>query len=100
MDEGRGKRRVVCAAIRASDGSVLLGVRHYSPDMHRQIEARHDGAKFMYRHDPNQGFVDQRGIYMTREEAFEVAFIAGQVIDFAACGRGPDGRKLYSEGLY
>ena len=42
----RSERRVVCAAIRAADGDVLLGIRHYSPDMHRQISARHDGAKF------------------------------------------------------
>ena len=57
------ERRVVCAAIRAADGEVLLGIRHYSRDMHRQIEARKDGEKFLHRHDEDQGFVDQRGIF-------------------------------------
>lgn len=93
-------RRVVCAAIRAADGAVLLGIRHYSQDMHRQIEARHDGHKFMHRHDPDQGFVDQHGVYMTREEAFQVAWQAGQVLYPGMCGEGLEGPKLYTEGLY
>jgi len=96
----RGVRRVVCAAIRAADGDVLLGVRHYSTDMHAQIHARRDGAKFCHRLDEDQGFVDQRGEYMTREEAYRVAAAAGQIAYPDACGRGLDGPKLYSEGLY
>lgn len=93
-------RRVVCAAIRAADGSVLLGIRHYSADMHNQIEWRRDGSKFQHRHDEDQGFVDQHGIFMSREEAFKVAFDAKQITDYKACGHGLDGMKLYSEGLY
>jgi hypothetical protein len=93
-------RRVVCAAIRAADGDVLLGIRHYSRDMHRQIEARHDGEKFAHRHDPDQGFVDQFGVYMTREEAYPVAKASGQLWRPEGCGEGLDGPKLYSEGLY
>lgn len=56
-------RRVVCAAIRASDGSLLLGIRHYSRDMHEQIDRRYlsDGWKFCNRLDEDQGFVDQHG---------------------------------------
>jgi hypothetical protein len=94
------QRRIVCAAIRAADGAVLLGVRHYSRDMHDQIEARRDGAKFTHRHDPDQGFVDQHGQYLTREEAYAVAKEAGQIVRPGACGEGLDGPKLYSEGLY
>jgi len=93
-------RRVVCAAIRAADGGVLLGVRHYSPDMHAQILARHDGEKFSHRLDGDQGFVDQFCVYMTREEAYRVAEAAGQIAHPEACGRGLDGPKLYSESLY
>lgn len=94
-------RRVVCAAIRAADGSVLLGIRHYSPDMHLQIERRMDGAKFKNRLDEDQGFVDQNGVFMSREQAFKVAMAAGQKIDMKACGMGLDNEwKLYSEGLY
>lgn len=93
-------RRVVCAAIRAADGSLLLGIRHYSPDMYDQIYLRTDGNEFLRRHDPDQGFVDQYGVYMTREEAYRVAEAAGQLLYPEKCGRGLDGPKLYSEGLY
>ena len=93
-------RRVVCAAIRAADGEILLGIRHYSTDMHRQIEQRRDGAKFAHRMDSDQGFVDQFGKYLTREEAYQVAQANGQITRPHACGEGLDGPKLYSEGLY
>lgn len=93
-------RRVVCAAIRAANGSLLLGIRHYSEDMHRQIDARSDGARFKHRHDEDQGFVDQHGVYMSREEAWIVAKAADQVTNPEACRLGLDGMKLYSEGLY
>ena len=95
-------RRVVCAAIRAADGSVLLGIRHYSADMRAQISARRavDGAKFKHRHDEDQGFVDQHGVFMSREEAYAVAEAAGQIAFPDKCGKGLNGRKLYSEGLY
>lgn len=94
------ERRVVCAAIRAADGDLLLGIRHYSEDMHRQIEMRWDGGKFKGRLDDDQGFVDQGWRYMTREEAYRVAERAGQIIHPEKCGRGLYGPKLYSEGLY
>ena len=93
-------RRVVCAAIRAKDGEVLMGLRHYDWLMHRQIEMRNDGEKFKHLLDEDQGFVDQKGIFMTREEAYEVAVLAGQDVDESQCGRGLNGPKLYSEGLY
>lgn len=93
-------RRVVCAAIRAFDGELLLGIRHYSRDMHAQIEARRDGEKFKNRRDEDQGFVDQHGAFMTREEAYQVADEQGQIWDWRSCGNGLEGRKLYSEWLY
>jgi len=93
-------RRVVCAAIRSAGGDLLLGIRHYGKDMHEQIDARRDSTRFKHRYDPDQGFVDQYGVYMTREEAYEVAQAAGQIIHPEACGDGLDGPKLYSEGLY
>lgn len=94
------QRRVVCAAIRAADGELLLGVRHYSADMHTQIRKRADGSKFKHRHDEDQGFVDQHGVFMSREEAYRVARDAHQIVRAEACGSGLDGPKLYSEGLY
>lgn len=96
----RTQRRVVCAALRASDGRLLLGIRHYSRDMHEQLARRDDRNRFQHLLDENQGFVDQFGVYMTREEAYRVAEAAGQIIHPEACGQGLDGPKLYSEGLY
>ena len=94
------QRRVVCAAIRSADGHVLLGIRHYSMDMHAQIAARRDGEKFKHRNDEDQGFVDQWGNFMSREVAYQVAQRAGQIWRPQACGEGLNGPKLYSEGLY
>jgi len=90
------QRRVVCAAIRAEYGELLLGIRHYSADMCNQIIQRADGTKFLHRHEDDQGFVDQWGGYMTREEAFAVATAAGQIVRPEACQHG----LLFSEGLY
>ena len=94
-------RRVVCAAIRAADGELLLGIRHYSMDMHRQIEQRRDGHKFTHRMDEDQGFVDQFGNWLSRADAYALAKANGQLYRPASCGMGIDGvHKLYSEGLY
>lgn len=99
------ERRVVCAAIRAANGELVLGIRHYSVDMRVQLALRVDeGRPFANRLDEDQGFVDQHGVFMDRFEAFEVADRAGQIIRPEACGTGlRDGvvaAKLYSEGLY
>ena len=94
-------RRIVCAAIRASDGELLLGIRHYSKDMHRQIEQRMDGTKFKHRLDEDQGFVDQYGEWVSRSEAHEIARANGQIFRPDGVGRELDGTyKLYSEALY
>lgn len=90
------QRRVVCSAIRAEDGELLLGIRHYSTDMHKQIDAREDGAKFENGRRETQGFVDQYGVFLTRKEAYQVAKAAGQIIYPHACTN----EELYSEGLY
>jgi histidinol phosphatase-like PHP family hydrolase len=94
-DTIKPKHRVVCAAIRAADGELLIGIRHYSADMHNQMSKRSDGDKFYHRGGRNQGFVDQFGVYMDRREAFDVAMKAGQIINMNACTH-----ELYSEGIY
>ena len=90
------KTRIVCAAIRAEDGMVMTGIRHYSGDMFSQIMARNDGEKFAHRSGDDKGFVDQKGKYYTRQEAWDVAIKANQII------RKIDGQDgfLYSENLY
>ncbi len=100
MNDDAIQRRIVCAAIRAADGSLLLGIRHYSRDMHKQIHERTDGYKFIQRFDEDQGFVDQHGVFLSREDAYVVALAAGQIVRPKACRVGLTGPRLYSEGLY
>jgi hypothetical protein len=91
-------KRVVCAALRADDGTILTGIRHYSGDMHEQIKNRLDGWKFKHRHGENQGFVDTHGNYLTRSEAYNSAEANGQIRFYLANAR--ESKTLYSENLY
>ena len=95
-DEGRlerGVRRVVCAACLYGDGIMLVGPRHFDATMRDQY--RRFGLK-KTEDQCVQGFVDQWGTFMTREEAHEVAREQGQIR--YRCG-GDDG-CLFSENLY
>ena len=94
------QRRVVCAAVRDARGCLVLSIRHYDRFMDSQIWRRTDGYRFKRRLDEDQGFVDQHGTFMSREEAYQVALAAGQILYPERCGHGLDGPKLYSEGLY
>lgn len=55
-------------------------------------------GKFILRRYPSvdQGFIDQWGVFMIREEAFSVSTMTGQII--RRCGG--DRRSLFSENLY
>lgn len=85
-------RRIVCAACRWPDGHVILGIRHFSPDMH--LSAALQG------YDPkdcrDQGFVDQFGNYLNRQEAYVIAAGNGQYQPYEPYTPG----TLYSEDLY
>jgi hypothetical protein len=90
----RELQRVVCAACKKGD-VILLGARHFDGWMHRQMDAmgrdKLPGAE--------QGFIDQFGNFLTRTEAWRIAFSQGQVI--RRCGGDhADGGTLYSENLY
>lgn len=87
-------RMVVCAAIRRkNDGYVLCGPRHFDKTMREGIMDSEQGDDWLY---VDQGFIDQYGVFMTREEAYEVAKAAGQIK--YRCG-GDEG-CLFSENLY
>ena len=86
------QQRVVCAAIRNGLGEIICGPRHFDARMHEQI---HNHASTDWK-APEQGFVDQRGEWLTREEAWRVAFDAGQIFRRV----GGDGKQLFSENLY
>jgi hypothetical protein len=87
-------RRVVCAALKMGD-DIVLGARHFDKLMHRQIDYL-DPFGLDDASSAIQGFIDQLGVFMTREEAFEVASAAGQIIRRV----GGDDGKLFSENLY
>lgn len=90
--ERQNVRRVVSMAANIVSGHLITGNRHFCPIMIMSLEAlgltRKNGDE-NWVHDPHtdQGFVDQWGIYMTREEAWTVAEKAGQI------------KRVYTEGV-
>lgn len=83
-------RVVVCAALRSS-GLIICSPRHFDPISRAALKAAghsHIGCE--------QGFVDQYGVFMSREEARVVAVAANQIV--RRCGG--DEKRLYSENLY
>lgn len=91
------ERRVVCASIRAANGDILVGIRHYSQDMHYAIQRDPNGRRFENRFDEDQGFVNSWGEYLTRKEAYVVARHNNQIIRETPFTRAG---KLDSEALY
>lgn len=90
------QRRVVCAACKLADGSLVIGARHMDGIM--TATAARIGKGFMHAKDA-QGFIDQRGVFMTRQQAWKVAEEAGQILH--RCGGDTiDGGYLFSENLY
>ena len=83
--------RIVCAAL-LSDKGLIVGPRHYDAVMQKQFHAF--GCK--EESEVVQGFIDQHGNFLDREEAYVVALRNGQIIK--RCG-GDEG-KLFSENLY
>lgn len=75
---------VVCAAIKFEDDHIILGIRHFSPDM--VLSAALQG--YDIKKHTEQGFVDQYGAFLTREEAQKIISpLSGKT-------------RLYSEDLY
>ena len=108
LEQTRAERQVVVAAacrvvmVDATDplhGFVVVGVRHFDPIMRTTIKAlgldRESRASVM---QYEQGFIDNYGTYMTREEALAVAMDAGQ-IRYRSMKHIPHA-ELLSEDLY
>lgn len=90
-------RRVVCAANNYG-GYIVTGARHYCYIMRMQLMTIGEELllEFCGGYDNvQQGFIDQYGIFMDREEACVVAKQAGQILD-----RHEWGETLFSESLY
>ena len=65
------KRVIVCAANRIKSGLIVLGVRHCDELMHSQVRDLTCSE---------QGFIDNDGDFLTREEAWGVAAMADQIM--------------------
>lgn len=85
---------IVCAAIQDSNGIIVCGARHFDHIMVNTIEnlKKFDLTRI------TQGFIDQFGNFLSREEALEIATKANQVNT-----RKPKTNpitQLFSEDLY
>jgi len=90
---------VVCAAnLDPETGLVICGARHWDRRMIGQADAIsadefHAPGKPRFR---EQGFIDQYGNFLTKEQAKIIARAAGQLI----AERDNGGEELYSEEIY
>ncbi len=86
-------RHVVCAANKFEDGTIILGIRHWDGFMHNSADSL--GLRRIH-NKCDQGFVDQWGNFMSRDEALQVVRANGQHT------RLPLDKfdTLYSENLY
>ncbi|RDE25168.1 hypothetical protein DV711_06320 [Motiliproteus coralliicola] len=86
-------QRVVCAANRCEEtGKIILGARHFDPFMRAHAKLYPDSNWIK----STQGFIDQKGNFLTRAEALTIALKEAQII--RRCGG--DETRLFSENLY
>lgn len=86
--------KIVCAAVQYGD-LVIPGVRHYCPITRSLLDVFGLASLRAYGTE-TQGFVDQYGVFHDREEAFQIALEAGQIVE----GKTEHPSKLFSEDLY
>lgn len=92
----RETARVVCAANKLHDGRILVGARHWDEHMVEQAKTLEEAGVLVRAGQEIQGFIDQYGNFLTRQEALEIAKRQGQI--FRRCGG--DKHELFSENLY
>lgn len=87
MDDGRTRWETYGVQLRVAqaacnyNGLIVTGTRHFCPIMHLQINAM-GGDKVLGEWSPDghiQGFTDQYGNFLTRQEAYVIAKAAGQI---------------------
>ena len=76
---------------------LLCSARHWDQSMDDQLKVLEIIGLGISSTRFDQGFIDQHGVYMDREEAMVVAKAAGQVSEDYV---GISATKLDSEGLY
>lgn len=92
------KPRIVCAANKLPDGTLIIGVRHWDPLMRQQADALN---WWHHRSDAEQGFIDQYRNFYTREEAWLIVEEQRQILYRVGADMSRDGIGcLFSENLY
>lgn len=77
---------------------VLCGARH--GNIFEQLEQLGFGPRFGYE-ELEQGFIDHRGVFLTRAEAYDHAVMCGQIPEKIIYEREKSGSKqLISEDLW
>lgn len=89
------QRVIVCAAMRCKEPKMIVcGVRHGDLTMFDDTDIKQYVELF-----DEEGFVDNKGVFLSRTEAWKVAEAAGQ-IKRRVGGDTIDGGTLFSENLY
>lgn len=91
------QRRVVAAANRYGD-VIVVADRHHSAFMNSQLKMLKEAGLITTTHTRDQGFIDNQGNFLTREEACIVAREAGQINQVRL--KNNPFRELFSEDLY
>lgn len=100
------------------DGMIIPGVRHFSPEMRNVLRRTYGSGirvfgfwirKPYHLRVKQQGFVDARGTFLSRQEAWRRADQHGQICLHDPAGKGPliplpanqgTTEELFSENLY
>lgn len=93
-------RYVVASACRYGGLITAVGSRHFSPAMCAQLNAIREEKLIDLdnKGKAEQGFIDQHDVFMTREEAWEVAITSGQLNSKRY--KGNSFGSLHSEDLW
>ncbi len=84
-------QRIVCAAMRNSNGKIIASPRHWDPIAHQAV--KHSTENW---DTAEQGFLTNYAEFVSREEAYKIAIYHNQITRSI----GYDTNKLYSEHLY
>jgi hypothetical protein len=93
--------RIICAAnkLRLENGAIIViaGARHWDKGMHEIADALFHQLE----RELEQGFIDQFNNFYTREEAWIIAEVNGQIVRRVGGDTKLDGTgRLFSENLY
>lgn len=100
IEERKEIQRVVCAANKLPDGTLLIGARHWDEHMRNQLETYKQAGNEFRAAKEEQGFIDQFHNFLTRGEAWKIAKKQGQIIRICSDPIETEDGILFSENLY